>query len=403
MLYHHDNRDYETAAREAAIVANRKLQTIIAQGQTSAQKTYEAIFGRNIQDALVRGDAPIYSFEGSRLTMKFAGHDRALPVTSHAFGQVLDRAGIKVPGHFARKLLTHANPAIKALLPEMIETLNRGDRETSEEKSLVRVLNGEVRAVLSARYKRINSSPYLGAFALAGRDAGMVPVMGCASEVKDHFRMLLPAIFEPMPNEPMCFGLEWSNSDYGAGHHTVKLFILRLWCTNTGVMESLLKQVHLGKTIDSLDFETQEVLSERTRQLTADAASSAMQDIFRSWISPERVHSYVEVIRNASATEVHPERALSEMVRKGQITSVEREKALDLANVKDVHVLPPVRGDFECDAYRFSNVFSFMAQQTDNDVRARELEVIAGTILANVPANRGESLLALPADAGASN
>jgi hypothetical protein len=386
MMIHHSSESYEVAAHRAADGARAKLRAIIQQGQVSAQKTFAEIFQRNIDDALVRNDKVNYGVNSQGLTMQF-GEDAPLPMTDHAFTQALARADISVPPQFARKLLGSGNEHVRLLLPEVVETLNRCCED--ERRSLVRVVDGRVHAVLSDSYKRIDSRPQLAAFAEAAGSKGLVPMFGANTELRNHFRVILPEIYEPVPHEVMVFGLEWSDSDFGAGCNAVNMFILRLMCTNTAMAEKMLRQVHLGKQLDSIDFEE---MSVRTRQLQAETMASAMSDLVNGWIDSGRVEQYCDVVRRAHEAKIDTGKALSDMYKASKINKPERDKLEGIAATQDVEILPSVGGE---SVWRFSNMFSYLAQQTVSPVRARELESLAGKVLADfVPQN---NLRALPA------
>jgi len=116
-----------------------------------------------------------------------------------------------------------------------------------------------------------------------------------------------------------------------------------------------------------------------------------MSDLVNGWIDSGRVEQYCDVVRRAHAAKIDTGKALSDMYRASKINKPEREKLEGIAATQDVEILPSVGGE---SVWRFSNMFSYLAQQTVSPVRARELEQLAGNVLSTyVPQN---NLKALP-------
>lgn len=375
VMTHHSSEDYNVTAARAAVGAREKLQRIIQAGLPSAQKAVAQMQWQqdNMVDVLARNDRMRFNVTEQGLTMQNGDVGRALPLTEHAFTQLLARADIPVPPRFARALLSSEATPIRSMLPSILETLNRNAADTAKpERSLVRIVDSRVHAVLSDSYKRINSAPQLEAFCATSKAHGLVPMFGCNTELRNHFRVVLPTILEPIPNEPMVIGLEWSNSDFGAGANAVRMFILRMWCTNTAMGESVLRQVHLGRQLDANTF------SERTMRLQSQTDASAMQDVVANFMHADRIGEFCTKVRAAHDAKIDTGKAIENMYKSSKVTKQEKDRLAGIAQTQDVEILPSVGGE---SVWRFSNMFSYLAQQTENPVRARELEQIAGDVL----------------------
>jgi hypothetical protein len=173
-------------------------------------------------------------------------------------------------------------------------------------------------------------------------------------------------VFEPVPNEVLCLGVEWGNSDYGASRHTVRAMIWRLWCTNKATMEDSLAQVHLGGRLgDDIEF---------SYRLDTEASVSALNDTVKGVLGPAKVNTLLGAIRAAHEKQVdwaHLKPTLLKKLLKGEMKTVEEAFLGD-----DVQNLPPGKT-----TWRASNALSWLAGATKDPDRKLELERVAGEIL----------------------
>jgi hypothetical protein len=356
-LYHHDGRPYIEAATEAAAQARAKMQETIDKGRASAEHTIARVMQDVPQDALIRTHA--IELDASNGKVRLGNTDKTL--SNHALTQLCQSAGM--PGAYARELLAAGSWGEQLLTRNLTDLLRNHD----DERKLVRMVGGQVRGILSDSYKRLDSRPLVEAFCGAAQAGGLVPVMGHATETRVALKAMLPAVFEPAPHEVVAFGLEWENSDFGAGAHSCRVFMLRLWCTNFAIAERALRQVHLGRQIEDVAF------SQKTYQLEAKHAASALGDIVRAALTPDRVQSYCDVIAAADAQKIDADAEISKLKA---LTKGERGIVADAYRSADVEMLPPGNT-----MWRLSNALSWVAQKADGDDRRLELEKLAGDVL----------------------
>lgn len=365
MLYHHDARDYEVAASEAATRAKAKLEKTIADARDNARAVYAKVMSTSPDDAIIRNRAMEIEVQNGQVILAANGID-ARPLSSHALGQLCSKAGM--PRAFAQDLLENKNARVAALVKENLATLLR---EGDDDRSLVRAADGQVRGVMSDSYKIIDSRPMLDTFVKTSMAGGLVPVFGAATETRASMRALLPMVFEPAPHEVIAFGLSWENSDYGAGAHTVNVFMLRLWCTNFAITERALRQVHLGKRLDDVSF------SNKTRQLEAQTSASALKDIIGQALSPERVAAYNGAIAQAATDKIDANKALDALVKTGALQKGERNAIGEKFVSADVEMLPAGNT-----TWRLSNAISWFAHAGELETDRRiALEKVAGNVL----------------------
>jgi hypothetical protein len=364
MLYHHDNtRTYNEAASDAARHARTIMEQKIEAGRASALALIERVNTTVPADAIVRTRALNFVDAGNGVQVEVSSDPRA--IHRHALGQMAAKAGI--PGAYLAELAAGQEPWQRALAAHVLNQ-HFGSGQPAD-KYLVRSVNGEVRGFLSDRYRRLDSRPLIEAFAEACGAVGAVPVDGVVSDTRLALKAFLPMVFEPVPNEVMCLGIEWGNSDFGAARHTVRAMIWRLWCTNKATMEDSLAQVHLGRQLgDDIQF------SQRTYDLDTRASVSALRDVVRGVLGPAKVNTLLDTIKTANEKKIewkNVKTALARRLLKGEMTQVEAAYESE-----DVVNLPAGKS-----AWRASNAISWIAGKTADADRRLELERVAGELV----------------------
>ncbi len=290
MLYHYSSTNYQEAASAAAIRAKAKMEQEIEEGKRSAAETIQRVMTEIPTDLVVKTSAINFKAARNEIILNVADND-PLYISDNAISQLCQRA--EIPMGMYRKLI--GNVETKDWGPELMAHVFNEVYKHQEERYLIRSYKNSLRGWLSTSYRRIDSRPCLDSFFNATNELGMVPVKGYSSETKVMVKCLLPIVFEPAPNEVVCFGLSWENSDYGNGAHSLRVFILRLWCTNYAIAEEGLRQIHLGKKIsDNILF------SEKTYRLDTETTASAIHDIVIGSLAPANVNRMDEVIETAS-------------------------------------------------------------------------------------------------------
>lgn len=363
MLIHHGSQTYDAAASEAATEARAKMEAMIDRGRVSAGNVIDKVMREVPRDALVRGRAFGDAIRPAAGGLNFLDATGEITtVTRHALGQIASRADL--PMAYVSNLLEKQEPWARDLLAHNVRELYSRD----ESRYLTRSVNGQLRGFLSDKFKRIDSRPVLESAIAAFQDAGLTPCDGYASETQVNLKAVLPVIFEPVPNEVMLFGLEWSNSDYGKGTNSLRAFVLRLMCTNKAVMDYALRQVHLGRRL-----ENETLYSEKTIALDTAAAISAVGDIVRGALTPDTTKAYCEIVRRAHEDKINPAQTIERMK---QLTKGERAAVSEAFNSADVEMLPAGNT-----TWRLSNALSWVAGHTDDTDRRIELEREAGKVL----------------------
>lgn len=366
-MIHHDQRDYNEAASEAARQGRIKMEEIIHRGLTNTKAVVEKILTTQIQDRIARVDQ-INVYSPDDKTWRIESNDSfSLELHNHAFGQVVENAGM--PRKFVDELVKQANGTRWGA--ELVShNLKEIFSHRHGQRNLIRAESDVAKGFLSDKFRRIDSRPLLETFMMGATSLGLVPIEGVGLETRSRVRAVLPKVFEPVPNEVMIFGLEWGNSDYGNGGHVVNLWTMRTRCTNLLVANSVLRQIHLGKRLaDDIAY------SDRTLQLDTDANRSALSDAMQHAIGPAQVQKMLTSIRSADEKEIKGQDI--DKLLKSALSKGEMEKVIDMFEGPDVINMPEAKS-----TWRLSNALSFFAQaESITPDRKLELQELAGKVI----------------------
>lgn len=379
-LFHHDGRSYDEAASDAAKRARKHLEEQIEAGKAKALAVIDKVIDETPTDKIVRVDrlefdakpngqqVAVYegrkprTIEGADLVINPAenGWER---LHRNALGQMAERAGIPMS-----YISTLENQGLwgKKLIAENLRQLFD---HKADEKYLLRSVHDEVRGFLSNKYRRLNTQQLIETATKAFRELGLVPVDGIGTDTRIRIRALLPVVFEPVPGEVICYGLDWGQSDFGNGAHVASAFMDRLWCTNTGVMHSQLREVHLGARL------TEDIAwSDRTYKLDSDRSASMLEDMIRGALSPAKVEEMNALIVRADAEKVESKDV--DAYLKKNLTKGLAEKVSEAFRSNDVEMLPA--GNTK---WRLSNALSWIAQKVEDKEQTLDLQRLAGQVV----------------------
>lgn len=372
-MIHHDSRDYNVAASEAATKGRVKMEEIIHNGIASATATIEAIANRVLSDKVVRAPGITIVPKGFGWDLGLSGPGIHHPLHDHAFAQVTENVG--VPRKFVNDLEgevegdgENADRWGKALVAHNVNTILS---HRVKQRNLLRIEGDTVKGFLSDKFRRLDSRPLLESFISRCQEMGLVPIQGVHSDTKCRVRAVMPHVFEPVANEVMIFGVEWGNSDFGDGGHVVNLWTMRVWCTNLAVTDKCLRQIHLGGRLsEDISY------SERTYQLDTKANASALKDIVSNAISPKRVNGMLEAIKNASEKDITGKDGIDAILKKF-LDKNDILKVKGLYDGPDVVNLPAGNN-----LWRLSNAVSWLAQDKGMSAdRKLELQTVAGNLI----------------------
>lgn len=374
-MIHHDSRDYNVAVDETAKRFQAQLEETIHKSQASAMSVIEKVQNETPHDCIADSTSLKFSVDGTKnsnavlmgLRNRKAKNYFMSGLHKNGLDQVAERAGI--PGTYINRLLER--PYGRELI---VENLSKIYREEENKKLLVRQVNGQIRGVLSNAFKRMDSGPIIEAFAKACHDIGAQPVEGVGGDLRWAIKAILPMVFQPSKKqgteELIAFGVQLSNSDFGKGTLSLNAFMTRVICTNYATLEQVLRQAHLGARLsDDMEY------SDKTYKLDTQTQVSAINDLVRGVLAPDKVNALVGRIGEALEERIDPKNAWSELPKMGLLKG-EVDKVKELFIDGDVEVLP--RGTTKA---RLANAVSWFAKSAATPERRLELEEIAGELL----------------------
>lgn len=342
--------------------AHEKLTQAIETGVGGAHAAVERVMTEVPTDAVVRAAALTFEVdEDGRLGMGW--QDTRLAVGDHATAQVMARSklGMRFFDEFARGGEAWQRDLVTHNLNEIFDH--------SQARHLVRSVGGTVRGFLSDQFRRLDSRPLVEAFVTGCQRFGALPISGHAGEARVTVKAIVPEIVELWTGEFVVVGLEFANSDYGAGTVSLRSFLLRLICNNGATAEDVMSMRHLGKRLhDDVEFSTE------TYRLDTAATVSALSDLVAAELGPARRTELTDRVRAAQAETVtwgSLRARLAKALTKKEIEDVERAfKSPDVIN------LPP-----EPTLWRASNALSWVAHTIENPTRRLDFEKLAGGML----------------------
>lgn len=365
MLVHHSKENYAVAASDAAKKARVKLEEIIHRNVKSAEAVIESVSTLVINDRF--SDSNKIEFtptESGYIEVTLKDLKETYGLHPHAQTQSIVRAGIPNANKF-QELMFHHGKVGNELLAHNLTTLFR----ESDKSNLVRVVNSEVRGMLSDRFRRMDARPLLEKFVEGCQAIGARPIEGFVEDTRVVLRAVLPIVFEPVDNEVMIFGYEWRTSDFGHGAHSLNMWTKRLWCTNHAILDEVLRQIHLGKKLDeSIN------LSQLTVDLNTEATASQLYDTVVHMLSPERVNVYLDGIKEMNQANISPVKVKEFLEKK--FSKMERERIIEKFNSADIEMLPA-----GASKWRLSNAISWVANEVDNIDRKLYYQEVAGSMI----------------------
>ena len=244
------------------------------------------------------------------------------------------------------------------------------------EKRLVRSLDGEARAFLSDKYKRIDSIAVVDTFSTAMKDIGARPYADRASglgayatDLRWSISGVLPQVFRTT-RDAVAVGVQLRNSDYGRGRLELSLYLIRLWCLNGCTANDVMKKTHVGSRLDeNIEY------SAKTYELDTAASTSALKDAIADVMGERKVKALVDGISKLEAQQVDWAKAkvaLRKKLLKGEMEAV--EAAFEGDDVVNLPAGSP--------PWRVSNALSWVAKSDDvSPERKLDLERYAGEAL----------------------
>ena len=255
-----------------------------------------------------------------------------------------DSISIEKQGDFGIKDTAHAHIAEKLGIPKKFyddlpgrvpglraHTVNQL-LSVDRTKRLVRTLDGDVRGVLSDRFKPIDNFMVLqSALPVLKEHSGMEVLASQLSDSRMYLQMTFPKLTgEITVGDAVTAGITITNSEIGAGAFDVRSFIMRLRCRNGMVGESVLRQYHVGRKAGE-NIEDYDIFADDTIKADMESFKLRFRDILKHSLTQATFESQLIGLRATAGQIILPkdiEGAVENVTRKYAFTQGEGKQIL---------------------------------------------------------------------------
>jgi len=300
-------------------------------------------------------------------SIKMNFNDQQYSLHHNALMQLAEKFG--VPQRYLKEL---ASTDWGRKLAQQVLTDHKNN--IARQRVLIRTVGDQARAVLSDKYRRLNSDKIYTSFIEESRNAGAQLYEAEHTDTKSYISTIIPQVFEiPTENNGLVhsvFGARIANSDYGDGALEVRAFQMNCVCLNGMVSESQLKQIHLGKRLpDNVSF------SDNTYRLDTAAMASAVGDIMKNVLSVERIKESAAAIKAASGELIDLDTEIKKLPRMGMLKSEVEQVEKRLMNSDEAQGITgkPTR-------WKLSQAITSVSNEI-GERRRQELNELAGQLI----------------------
>ncbi len=285
-------------------------------------------------------------------------------VTELARRQLADK--LKIPFSYFERMRTEH--------PDLLDRNVNTWLQTDGERRMVRTLDGQVRAVLSERYRRLDN------FDLA---ESVLPVLQQLPEVRfesvelTETRMYLKCVtprlsHEMAPGDLVQAGVVVSNSETGQGSLSVQPLLYRLVCRNGLIAaDSSLRKTHLGRALGT-DDEALTVFRDDTVRADDRAFFLKVRDVVQAAVTETTFRQAAYKLQRTMNIPLigHPARTVEVLAQRYTLNEGER-----------AGVLRHLIAQGELSGYGLVNAVTHFSQDVDDYDRATELESLGGKLI----------------------
>ena len=282
------------------------------------------------------------------------------------------KKGMKSAGKYALTKWAHSQLAEKTGIPTkyykrmmeaqrfdlLAENVNAWIHE--KERRLIRILDGNVRAILSDRYRPMDNFDLLFAALEEFKQHG-VDIHRCdLSETNMYVKVVqLHEIREIKEDDKVVPGLVLSNSEVGSGGLRVEPFMLRLVCSNGLIGEQVIRKIHIGERKDAGDIWSDDTIRKKDEVLWSE-----VKDVIKASFDPTIFNEWVEKLKRGTEVEVEsPTTAVDSVAAKYNISEDKKNDLLDFFTTQEA----PTQ-------WGIANAMTRMAQQEETAENQVELE-----------------------------
>lgn len=333
---------------------------------------------KNLNDYIItlNGERPIIMIDYDD-NQKLVFYDRKIgPFTLHdnAINQLSEK--LNAPSKYVRDL--SKGKEWEREIAQYI--LSHGLKNTSRSRLLLRTVGDDLRAVLSDKYRRLDSMKILTNFSQGIANQGAVIYDMYVNDIKSYIEAIHPIVYEiPTKNNGLVhtvFGMRITNSDFGGAAFDIKSYQMQVICLNGLTGETMTRQVHLGSKLpDDLQ------ISQRTFDYDTQTQISLTNDLVKQLFSKEYIDKKVHTILKASEMEIDLDKEIKKLPKLG----VTKEEISDMEKIF-------INNDPSDGVQGASTVFKLVqgisaVGNSKCEERKRDLHDVAGQLLTKISLN----------------
>ena len=345
------------------------------QGKTLAQLCNELQRQRlNRQDFLADTRSLEMETDSYGSTLQLSLDDKPLSFTVGETAHQQIAARLNIPFRYYKKMQEEA----PALLDQNVNTWF----SKNPERRMIRVLDGNVRAFLSDRYRRLDNLELCAAVLPVINEMKNSVIESCEVTPTHLYLKVVNRRLkaEVRVGDVVQAGFVVSNSEVGLGSLRVEPLVFRLVCKNGLICKDLAqKKYHVGRQVNASDDSAYELYSEETLAQDDKTFFLKVQDIIRSAVDEARFMLTVNKMREATQIPLKhdPVKSVELLADKFQLTENERGD-----------ILRQLFMGADNSRYGLVNAVTAASKIAKTYERATDLERIGGEILSlPVPQN----------------
>ena len=290
-----------------------------------------------------------------------------LPIRELAHGQLAEHVG--VPKGYYDRMRSEARTLFDATVNWWLYH--------SAARRFVRMLDGEVRAFLSDRYRTYDNCELVQVVIPLFEKHGVEIVSAEITERKFYLKGVSSRVAgEVKPGDVVTAGVTVSNSEVGSASLAVESFAFFLACTNgVTIPDRTLKKHHVGRRLDEVDS-LSGLFHEETLAAVDRAFWLRFRDTLEYCLKPQILQERIELFRAAREDRIvrTPTDVVEAIAQRFRLQEAEKESTLN-------HFLEGHAGVDELNRFGIVQAVSRASQDVASYERATELEQMAGTIL----------------------
>ncbi len=326
--------------------------------------------GQMIDDYLVPSKKLQFASNGK---VKLEFQDESIGLHSNAVNQLAARFGVNA------KDLQREATGKKWERDVFAHRMNEYGSNAPRKNVLVRKVNDQAKAILSDRYRIINTAAIFAAFLKAAAEAGAVLVDATHGDLRDFLEVIHPEVIE-IPTEKngiIYFGMgsQIRDSGFGVGKFDVRIFGINCVCINGMTRESMMSQVHLGSRL-----ETSQQISFAQETIEADtvARSLAVRDIMKNLFSRENFERERKMVYNATEIELDFPEEIKKLPKMGMLKG-----EVDVLTKTLMESNPDDGIQGKNTLWKLTQGVTAVANKLEDAERKRDLQDLASTLTAN--------------------